>query len=49
MEKQKKKKKFRFDVKSIILTISSLPMLTVCIVVTLFSSLTIREGLEDKG
>ena len=48
MEKQKKKKKFRFDVKSIILTISSLPMLTVCIVVTLFSSLTIREGLEDK-
>ncbi len=48
MEKQKKKKKFRFDVKSIILTISSLPMLTVCIVVTFFASLTIREGLEDK-
>ncbi len=48
MEKQKKKKKFRFDVKSIILTTTSLPMLMVCIVVTYFASLTIREGLEDK-
>ena len=48
MEKQKKKKKFRMDVKTMVLCTTSVPLLTACIILTFFSSLTIREGLEDK-
>lgn len=48
MEKQKKKKKFRMDVRTMVLSATAVPLLTTCIILTLFSSLTIREGLEDK-
>lgn len=48
MEKQKKKKKFRFGVKALILTIASVPMLTACVVVVYFSSLTLQTGLEEQ-
>ncbi len=48
MEKQKKKKKFRLDVKTVVLMISSLPLLATCIILTYFSSLAMRTGLEEQ-
>ena len=48
MEKQKKIKKIRMDVRAMVLCAASVPLLTACVILTFFSSLTIREGLEDK-
>ena len=48
MDKQKKKKKFRMDVRTMVLCATSIPLLTACVILTFISSLTIREGLEDK-
>ena len=48
MEKQKKKKKFRLDVKTLILMMTSLPMLAMGVIVVYFASLTLRTGLEDQ-
>lgn len=48
MEKQKKKKKIRMDVKTLVILISSLPLLVTCIVIVYFASLTLRTGLEEQ-
>ena len=48
MEKQKKKKKLRMDVRTMVLCATSIPLLLACAILTIFSAMTIREGLEDK-
>lgn len=48
MEKQKKKKKIRMDVKTLVILISSLPLLVTCIVIVYFAGLTLRTGLEEQ-
>lgn len=48
MEKQKNKKKFRFSVNVIVLTITSLPLLAACLLITYFSGLTLKAGMNDQ-
>lgn len=48
MDKQKKKKKFRTDVKTFVLAVSSVPLLTASVIIVFFSSLAMRTGLEDQ-
>lgn len=42
------KKKFRLNVRLLVYMMTTVPMLTVAIVVVYFSSLTLRAGLEDE-
>lgn len=48
MEMQKNKSKLRMGVRTIILSVSALPVLLACIVLTYFASLTLSAGLEDE-
>lgn len=42
------KGKIRFSIKALIMSAISFPMLTVCVVIVFFASLTLRAGLEDE-
>ncbi len=45
----REKQKRRFSIKWLIVSAISIPMLTVCVVIVLFSSMTLRAGLEDES
>ena len=43
------KGKLRFSIKMLIMSAISVPMLTVCVVIVYFASLTLRAGMEDEN
>ena len=49
MDKQKKKKSNRrFGVKWLVISITTLPLLLACIIITFFAGLTLEKGLQDE-